>query len=363
MGIQVLSNLGRTFVKSLYTRLTTFVLTGFFSSQGKSTFPTSKSSWAGSLLFGFLFFLMASGRSHAISCQKIFEPNGTYEQIMALPPYYYKSIESYVNQAKSVDIVAAAIVDRQSQMILNKKVEYAEQDEFWKNDRNWRSMSALFMKFDPRQADIIIFFPIEQRLNILKRGFLNQHQTGKSMGGYDPKVREDIEDKVAQLKLGSSETSARLRAKFSIVNFREDLPFLNSPGYARWESHKELPPRDDHYQIFQDIAKTYGGVGAVMKSHVKRRATFTSHDTRAGGGARAEAVYTFQTEYMGSGSAHGLYHEAQIYGNLRASDIDYFLVHDVNLVEDLKVFGRPIYEVKQSYYGYRVVFGKGKRLF
>jgi hypothetical protein len=97
----------------------------------------------------------------------------------------------------------------------------------------------------------------------LERGFLNQHQTGKTRGTHLPAVRARVEDDLAMLRLEPAYGSApsnpvhEIRPKYAFLHPDED------------PSVDELPSGGGNY----------GSVFVAFASAVKRRSTWTKVDS------------------------------------------------------------------------------------
>ncbi len=202
------------------------------------------------------------------------------------------------------------------------------------------------------ETEIIMFFWNNNFDSILRKGFLNQHQSGKSKGSFNPDMRVRIEDSFTGLKLGTSESTAQLRPKYA---------FLNILGTANLHEKKFDPTLQ------------YGNIGAVLKNTVKERSTWTSgdslinyrrgraydHDAQTGLTFRG----TFERNSLPNFSWDHNYYEAQIYGEVDMNDVEYFLVKEKYLAGPLKVLKKPIYLIQETHRNNRLVFEKGRCLF
>ena len=203
-----------------------------------------------------------------------------------------------------------------------------------------------------KNSEIIIFFRPEDFSSIHEQGFLNQHQIQKSNGFFTPKLRKRVENTLADLDLGYSDLALQLRPKFAFLNLTEPVEF-NKKEYA--------------------VDTDYGRIAAVLKQEIKQRATWTSSDSNwlimHGIGYEKDSSIVKQhlgTFSRGSFPKDGIdnsYNEAQIWGSLDVTDVDYFLISQLDDLVRLKPVGKPIYRrVKQHVYG-RDIYTKGELLF
>lgn len=202
-------------------------------------------------------------------------------------------------------------------------------------------------------ADIMIFFWSDDLESILEKGLLNQHLSGKSRGTYSRQMRRDAEDNVTGIKLGEEPQALSLRPKSAFLNIHQEVRLAQ-------KSHI--------------ISNQYGNIAAVLKTDVKERAFWTSADSLGVGrcawdvregesktqkllGARG----TFYRHSIRCESACASYYESLIYGTLRVpDDVEYFLVDDLGLVEQLKPLGVPIYRRLRVAEFNRIIFKKGE---
>ena len=147
---------------------------------------------------------------------------------------------------------------------------------------------------------------------IVKKGFLNQHQTGTSGGSLNTDRRFRVENGLVGLSLertysGSSGTKVhKVR-----------------PKYAYWV------PTKGHSNIAAHAYRTqYGNVFAVLKSAVKKRTTFTNGDSLDYDSSSSRTVHTFG--YVTANpkiSKLGNYYEAQVWGELNLSHVKYLMIN------------------------------------
>lgn len=185
-----------------------------------------------------------------------------------------------------------------------------------------KATECIQCEFDPMvDTKIHLYFPSKNIPLVYKNGFLNLHQiSGKG--------RSTIEDELIGLNLGPSDVSGRLRPKYAFL-LTTKRPVLGSQNLG--------------------TAWQYGRITAVLKDQVKRRATWTNADSMVGR-LYGHETYTFMNPISTPPPLLGeTYYEAQIWGELGASDIDYFMVPanvSAKSLSDLKVFGLPVYRYK-----------------
>ncbi len=161
-----------------------------------------------------------------------------------------------------------------------------------------------------KDSDIQLVFHEQNAESILEKGFLNSRQ----------------------IKNGRAlHTSLNLEGDFAAMTFpASESVFETLPKYAY------LGLIRNHPQIWQTrLDPLYGNVVAVFKNHVKKRTTFT-----AGNSAIIPTqthTLSFETttpfpepdysHYARDNSSWGHHFEAQIWGRLLPSDVEYFLVN------------------------------------
>ncbi|MBN23305.1 MAG: hypothetical protein CL678_18615 [Bdellovibrionaceae bacterium] len=252
-----------------------------------------------------------------------------------------EKIPSSVFRKSSINQIARSIVERVRRQELILAREFKMEDH---------SKVNLFT-----ESEIILFFFLKDFQSIYERGFLNQHLSGKSRGGYVPKERLRAEDNVTGILMGNSEKSLILRPKSAFLNVR---------------SHTELAHKK------HSITRQYGNIGAVLNSEMKKRSLWTASDSLCLG---QKSYLNLQLDYSGeslfphrgtfsrgalpSKSRCDSYYETLVYGSFNFSHVDYFLVESKEAVEVLKVLGKPVYLIKSSSKYGRVIFSRGELLF
>lgn len=225
---------------------------------------------------------------------------------------------------------------------------------------------------DVRSSEVKLFFSEGTLDLILASGeFLNHYQTGSSSGHpFDTGDEEDmkiiqkittkIEDSIADIR-GEPKNSAalkkmnELRPKFAIVDFPEFYQKLT------------MLDRDEQY-LFQDAYKKdqYGRIAAVFNDDVKKRTTLSLRDSgefdrevrkrKIDLSKYFSALTSKEININPDGLAGSRYIEAQIWGKLSLSNVDYFIVDLEGLdqrkikkiISKLKLSGRPIYQTLKS---------------
>jgi hypothetical protein len=198
-----------------------------------------------------------------------------------------------------------------------------------KNDSNLEKSN-----YDLRKnTRIAMAFDVAYLPEIIKKGFLNQHETGKSKGLYNLHKRATQENSLLKLNLEPS--------------YGQYGPLVNRvrPKYA----YLLLDNQSKDESFKGDISTQYGDVYAVFTDDVKDRSTFTggdSLDMEAGFGD----VYTFWYEsYL---TLQQQFWEVQIWGDLGITDVKYFLVNchkplGKEKLNKLKGTRRPVYDCKE----------------
>ena len=144
----------------------------------------------------------------------------------------------------------------------------------------------------------------------------------------------------------------QLRPKFAFLNIREPV---------------------DLTEKVDDLKGDYGSTGAVLKNEIKERSTWSTSDTNiivmshVGYRALPPEVRkhhgTFERGSLPSGAVDRSYYEAQVFGSLTISDVDYFLVSSPADAERLKPMRKPIYLLQSQEFHKRIVYQKGLCLF
>jgi hypothetical protein len=233
-----------------------------------------------------------------------------------------------------------------------------------------------------KDSQILLFFksPLSGAIN--ENGFLNQHQTGTSNGNLASESRMQQEDQLLGEAIGQSPNELELRPKSALVNLTAEK-YLGHRGLFRF------------YQGQFDTGdkmEQYGDSAAVFKDAVKERALMTTDDSlkvfEAGSPVSALAHFgqkeilvqntiipsdsprpleTAQQMAQTKWSVADQYFEALIFGRLTADDVEYFLARTPEAVQQLKVFGKKVYQLKideefQRKY-FRTVYRKGTLLY
>jgi len=209
------------------------------------------------------------------------------------------------------------------------------------NDGDDLSRSRVIVFFNYGKADLID--------EIARKGFLNQHQTQKSVGHFSPRTRRYVEDRLLGLSLPQAadltDKMNELRPKYGFVD--------------------DVMSDDVYRPIERKALLVYGRVGAVMKPAVKRRTTWTTADSLGLFYSNspfappdqhmigARGTFLGREQYLRDPTlaakqkfGWGKFIEAQIWGPLRMSDVDHFIVDPERItgaeMEKLRRFGLPI---------------------
>ncbi len=284
--------------------------------------------------------------ANANRCEALFSQNET--EILSLDDLKNSDvIPQGIYVENSVNEIAKALVQR-----IRKAEQKINESDFKGNPK-----AVDFLN----ETDLILFFWSKNSTSIESNGFQNQHQTGKSGMTFDPNTRASAEDNYSGVKLGYSNEAKRLRPKSTFLNLRSKINL----------AHK-----------VSEIFSIYGDVGAVLKKDLKERSIWMSGDSlQIGTGTSMEVsgdfsprsllsyAGTFSRTRIPSQSADLGYYEAVVYGDIRVSDVDYFLVSDYYLASNqellprLKALGIPIYKATYSLQNNRVIFGKGTLIY
>lgn len=241
------------------------------------------------------------------------------------------------------------------------------------------SVGPASVKVSVNDAEIKMFFSADDLDAILKeKQFLNGHQVGKSNGNDRPDLVKKIENGIAGIKLESTDKKvstklSQLRPKYAIIDF-PDL-------------YKHLTEVDeDENFIFQESYKTqaYGQISAVFKSKVKQQTTISLQDSgdyihEVRNRDKLNQYFTGlngqdQLSINPYGLAGSRYIEAQVWGKLALSDVEFFILDTESLpsseifaiVDRLKEVGVPIYAKAKETEDWMTrfeYFGKGENLF
>lgn len=155
-----------------------------------------------------------------------------------------------------------------------------------------------------RDSEIFISFNSSNTASILKaEEFFNAHMGVQSSTFHDDlKIRADLEDAMLGINLGHEQKSNRIRPKYAYLQI----------------NMAEIHPKTT-------FNPNYGNVFAKVKDEVKSRSTFTLGDSMDEG---KDTIHTFlYRDKVVPRYSKIPYWEAQIWGNLKLTDIDYFLVN------------------------------------
>ncbi|MFI5347582.1 MAG: hypothetical protein ACHQ51_14500 [Elusimicrobiota bacterium] len=199
--------------------------------------------------------------------------------------------------------------------------------------------------------DIIMMVPSDVIGSIRARGFLNQHQTRTTKGIRRLPARFAAEQELAMMRLPYDRKGRELLPKYAILNVRK-------AGMGAFF----LPER-------------YGRVAIVFKNEVAARATWTYADSldysrktgRFLDGGESNPLLTRTAGYPGNKADRnqcGNYCEAQIWGRLDWSDVDYVMVSTAQPVNaDVLAAGVPVYRYAASANpGQTAQFVRGERV-
>ena len=208
-----------------------------------------------------------------------------------------------------------------------------------------------------KESKIQLFFHSQSVAKILANGFLNLHQTGTSSAINDATVRQKTDTVFAAMKLEDPYDPAPknpihfLRTKSALLDLTRDA---------------------DLGTLAANVDGTYGDIVAVMLDSIKDRATWTNVDSLSAVGSdrilaldptmagliQARPVSELWATQMGTFRAKTLhrppvgsrYYEAQIWGPVGFSEVDYFLVRpdtDAAVIASLKTRGHAVFEWKE----------------
>jgi hypothetical protein len=293
------------------------------------------------ILFSVLFLYQANVGASAENCSRIFskttntlfspissrldESIASLTQNSSIPSDYYRIYD--------VNNIAKAIIKRVS----------AEEQKYTKEFESDPKLDLI------HESDIILFFWATDLESIVTKGFLNQHETKKSNGYYNPTFRQDAEDHITGLKLGTIPEAAQIRPKSAFLNIKSDVTLSN-------KSHQLLGQ--------------YGNIGAVMKTNLKNRSLWCACDSLGigeNGPYSADDLLkwrgSFARDSISTKKNYSSYYEAIIYGRVGVEDVDYFLISDISTLSSLKPLGIPVYSAKINMRNDRVIFEKGDLLF
>lgn len=244
-----------------------------------------------------------------------------------------------INKYSPTDIARNLVrrLDRNNQSIISKK-----------NDG-----------FNPlKETDVVMFFRAEDFQNILKKGFLNYHQIGNTRGDSSFTIRANKEDEFLGLNIENGGYGSFVREKLMEL---VELGRMDQKAKVLRQANLMSPYnriRAKYAYLFVtnkdiDIGNTvfrnqYGHYGAVFKNEVKSRSTWTPSDSL---GVSGHHVYTFQDHFVQIKAFQDMfakyYFEIQIWGDLRISDVAYWVVpeganEETQIYKLMKATGIPI---------------------
>jgi hypothetical protein len=160
------------------------------------------------------------------------------------------------------------------------------------------------------ESRLLLQFADSRAAAIARDCFLNQHQTGRSGGVFDPVRRAKREDVLAGLIVEKT------------YGAKKDNPaHWLRPVYAYLKPGKARKPEDAGR-----LYKRYGNVFAVLKNYVKNRTTFTAGDSLMIQDADKEVrPLDFKTKDRPELGEYADFWEAQIWGKLCFNDVEYFV--------------------------------------
>lgn len=191
--------------------------------------------------------------------------------------------------------------------------------------------------------------------SILEKGFLNQHQLGKTSGVYTPTNRGLTEDTLIGANISGILSDEKHLARSNFLRPKYAYLFFDvaHQGIARsW------------------VQDRYGEVFVKFKDQIKRRSTFTNGDSLDHVGINLQrpqtqgfTIDTFYTLKKDSSFKNLGFYEAQIWGELNADDINYLLVgcfngipsNQLQIIEALKKAKKniPVYTCESFWSGGR----------
>lgn len=219
--------------------------------------------------------------------------------------------------AKARNDVVSQVMDSIEERFEKSKLsrDYSKEDHAKKNG---------FMA-DPSKSKVMTLINADALLSVLKdKEFKNQHQTEYSGGGgYDPKQRYNIESNLAGLKLKTlvkdTKELHQLLPKYGMVEFHD---FAQDPHVQKeWSESIHTAEALD----------TFGEIAIYFKDGIRNRTTVTPEDS-GNWGAKIKANELVQSLrqkrviidfHQAEG---GEFFEAQIWGKITLSDIDYVVL-------------------------------------
>jgi hypothetical protein len=166
-----------------------------------------------------------------------------------------------------------------------------------------------------RDSSLIIQIQSDNLSSILSKGFLNQFQTSTSGGLLRPDKRVTAEKALGGVSLPFDP---------QVQNFVNEL----RPKYAYLFFEKPKVGIADNW-----IDARYGNTFVKLKDHLKRRSTFSNGDSldiiTGNLGSRSKVLFFWATFYYSVPNLQldrESYYEAQIWGPVKAEDIEYILV-------------------------------------
>ena len=177
-------------------------------------------------------------------------------------------------------------------------------------------------------SDIMMFVPSGALSAIEKYGFQNQHVTRTTSGANSRDMRYTAEIEFPGMILGYSPKSKDILPKYAALNVkREENIGSGTPAWA------------------------YGDTVVVFKEAIKRRTSWTPTDSLAYPGLDFSKI-TSSLKYKDRPDNKfqcQMYCEAQIWGDIGFSDIEYVLIQPgAKIPEEFKRSGIPVYYTKPS---------------
>ncbi len=261
--------------------------------------------------FFFLIFILISAKSFALDVDCKDSSPSLLEKIAAPNPEFKH--RGYISPDELNQLSSRQIAE-----LLVKRM-HRECDEI----RGGKTGKAL-----EEDSDIMMFVPSSALDGIAKFGFQNQHSTRTSNGTNDRGFRYAAENTFNQMILGYGPKSKEVLPKYAAL----DLKRADNIGQTITPNH-------------------YGDVIFVMKKDVKKRTSWTPADSLGYHGFRQSKVpntLKFK-EHKDLNFKCNIYCEAQIWGPLDYSDVEYVMIAPgVNVPESLKTAQIPVYFHKES---------------
>ncbi len=186
-------------------------------------------------------------------------------------------------------------------------------------------------------SDIMMFVPSSALEGVAKFGFQNLHTTGTSLGAKAQEMRYSSENTFNAMVLGYGSKSKEVLPKYAALDIKKE---------HGWSS--ETPHQ-------------YGDVVFVMKNDVKSRTSWTPTDSLGFVGFRESktpSTLKFKEKEELNFKCH-TYCEAQIWGPLDYSDVEYAMIApDTKVPKALKTANIPVYFYEKSQSSVKIKKGK-----